>query len=157
MSAAYCTVAEIGTLGVNPGAISDIDPTRKAQAIATVSDHIDGYLASQFTLPLISWGQDLREACAVLAAAQLLRTRGTSYDPEDAFWSSVKEKERWLQNIARRFVTPRVVDSAAGGKVGVPSSVPVIASAPSQGFSRLTPFPGSGLCGSNGGGGSFGS
>lgn len=154
MSAAYCTIAEIGTLGINPGAISDIELPRKTSAIATVSDYIDGFLAGQFTLPLVNWGQDLRQCAAVLVAAQLLRTRGTSYDPEDSFWMEVKSKETWLQNIARRFVTPRVIDSSPGAKVGVPSSVPIIASAPGQGWSRLTPS--CGPFGSGGGGGSFG-
>lgn len=153
--ATYCTVAELGTKGVNPEAIEDIDPQRKLEAIASTSDYMDGFFKSQAVLPLVSWGDDVRECCAVLAAAKLMRVRGSSYNSEDPFWLEVARKERWLLNISRRDVTPQWVTSAPAAKLGVPDGGPKVLSAPSVGFSSMVRSPGGGLCGDRGGG-SFG-
>jgi len=157
--AEYCTVEEITTLGINPGALTNLGPdpvATKRKKIQVVSDMMDGYLRSQFVLPLVTWGLDVRECCATLVGVALLRTRG--YDPEEdpAPGESERMKMGWLKDISRRFVTPVVVDSsptasASGGATGQPVR---IASAPSVGFSKLTPTQGP--CGSCDGGGSFG-
>lgn len=153
MSAAYCTLAEITTLGINPEAVEAIDPTRKEAAISEASDKMDGYLGAQFKLPLLTWGKDVRGCCARLAAIRLLRVRGTG--PEDS--QTLEEMEgretAWLRDVAKGIVQPQVTDSSPSSELGVPSSQPRIVTASSRGFSRL---PTSGAFGSRGDGSSFG-
>lgn len=45
-------------------------------ALATASDLVDGYLRGTLTLPLTSWGQDLRRVVCCLARWELLVRRG---------------------------------------------------------------------------------
>jgi len=154
MSASYCTVAEITTLGINPAALRDVDIAPKQAAIATASDRIDFYLRGQYVLPLLTWDFSIRRSCAVLAAVQLLRVRGTGPEDTETLDTIEGRELAWLRDVARGIGAPGVVDSSPSAKLGVPSSQPRIVSAPSQGFSRMP--SGSPFCG-RGGGGSFGS
>lgn len=155
MSAAYCTVDEITTLGINPEALADVEPEQKAAAIGAASDKMDGYLSSQFKLPLKTFGQDVRTCCAVLSGVHLLRVRGYSPEADPSIKETVDAQMLWLRDVARGIVRPQVVDSSPSAQLGVPSSQPRISSAPSRGFSRM---PGSSPWGGDcGDGGSFGS
>ena len=154
MSAAYCIAAEITTLGINPDALVDVEPTQKAAAIAAASDKMDGYLSSQFKLPLLTFGQDVRTCCAVLSGAHLLRVRGYNPEADPSVKETFDAQMQWLRDVARGIVRPQVVDSSPAAKLGVPSSQPRITSAASRGFSRMPPGSTFGDCG---GGGSFGS
>lgn len=156
MSAAYCTIAEITTLGINPGALSDVDNPTKTAAIAAISDMMDGYLSAQFKLPLVTFGSDVKLCCAVLVGGQLLRSRG--YDPEadPSVGENIRSKEQWLRDVARGIVRPQVVDSSPSAELGLPSAGPRVLSASSRGFSRLSPLVSGGPFGGCGGGGSFG-
>lgn len=156
MSAAYCTVAEITTLGINPQAVRDIEVPLKAAAIAAISDKMDGYLSAQFKLPLVAFGADVHMCCAILAAAQLLRARGYDPDSDPSVMENVRSQEQWLRDVSRGIVRPQVTDSSPSAQLGLPSAGPRVLSAPSRGFSRLTPLVNGGPFGNCGGGGSFG-
>lgn len=150
----YCTPADIATMGINPGAIEDVQLETKLAKIRAVSSLMDGYFKAQFILPLIAFEDDVRECCAVLSGAGLLETRGYGPSQDESVGIAVDRKMSWLKDISRRFVTPNVTDSSPGAVAGQPSAGPRMQSAPSQGFTQNRPtsgvFPG---CGS---GGSFG-
>lgn len=114
---AYCSVAEVGAIGINADALTDIDPADLAKEIGGASGVMDSYFAgsTRFTLPLVSWGAEVRKCCAVLAGVGALRTRG--YNPEDD--KSVKETVdfwmAWLAKVAAGDVLPvDIVDSPPG-------------------------------------------
>jgi phage gp36-like protein len=146
--AKYCEEEEIGVYGVNAEAIEGLGlADRITPAIEAASDEMDSYLRSQYTLPLISWGSDLRACAAVIAAWNIVRVRGfrPGDNPEDsALYLEYKAKIRWLEQIAADTVHPEVTDSSSGAQVGVSTvSLPIISSNVQRGY--FNDDPGSAL------------
>lgn len=114
----YCTVDQLESLGMGGRAFSARPLPEKEQAIRTASSLIDSYLRNQYTLPLLSHGEDLRQCCAVLACYTLLRVKG--FDPAgDGNEIIMEERDRqvrWLENIAKGNTAPSVTDSASPAK-----------------------------------------
>lgn len=88
--------------------------SRVEMALDAASDWLDGYLARQFTLPLVSWGADVSSAAAAHAALAILTARG--YDPARGADVAIREGRddaaRWAELVARGAVIPTVTDSA---------------------------------------------
>lgn len=84
-------------------------------ALDAASDWLDGYLAKQFTLPLLTWGADVSGAAAAHAALTILTARG--YDPAQGSDVAIRESrddaQRWAELVARGAVIPTATDSAA--------------------------------------------
>jgi len=133
--AEYCTVDEVGEIGIKADALADIDPDKISQEVRAASDFIDGYLRSRFELPLIAWGDDIRKCCAVVSGWNALTVEGVSPDGDSAaakmydFWIA------WLKDVSKGATTPSVTDSTPTAVVGVPSGGPRIVSATSRGYS----------------------
>lgn len=102
------------------------------QALAAASSLADSYLRSRYRLPLVSWGDDLRERVCHLAAYQLLSVRG--FNPELGADQNIRLRYEdaitWLKAIAAGLVHPDVQDSAPT-PLGV---APAIVSAPPRGW-----------------------
>jgi phage gp36-like protein len=60
--AQYCTVAQIAEGGVSAEALDGIQAEKQTAAIMGASDRIDSYLRQRYTLPLVLFGDDIREA-----------------------------------------------------------------------------------------------
>ena len=113
----YATLADLPTYGVNLSALPAWITTGMQQAqIDAWNAKVDSYLSSKFKLPITSWGKDLTQAVAVLAAYELICLRG--FDPEsqgDVIFKQRAEREvTWLESIRDGDVVPTVVDSSAG-------------------------------------------
>lgn len=110
----YCTLEDLETLGMGGRAFRDRPAPEKLAAIRTASSLIDSYLRNQYTLPLMTIGEDLRQCCAVLACYTLLRVKG--FDPSaDGNEIIMEERDRqvkWLEGIARGNTAPMLTDSA---------------------------------------------
>ena len=132
--AQYITLVELGDLGTNPKAFADIEQARKLQVIAAVSDLIDGYLG-RFVLPLLVWGNDIKQCCATLTSVQLIRNRGTSADAADRYDHDEDRWMTWLKSVSAGTTVPRVTDSSSGSSTGVSAPRPVVISACQRGFS----------------------
>lgn len=134
----YCSVRDLERFGVNRKALEDVQQKDgQAPPIESAGDFMDGYLGKQFTLPLLAFGDDLRECCAVIAAWRVLRTRGLKpgENPEDnALYLEYKEKIRWLEQIAAGKVTPVVTPSPTAGAAGVTPGAPLVLSNVSRGW-----------------------
>ena len=121
--ASYCTTDDLAVFGVNANATTGIDSGDVQTAIDGASDLIDGYLRAKFTLPLVAWGKDLRRACAIIAAYDLMSGRG--YNPgdpgDDQLRLRYEDVLRWLRDVASGLVSPDVTGSASGDVAGVPS------------------------------------
>lgn len=142
--AEYCTVAEIARWGVSAEALDGIPAKPETEtsgginqrdAILGASDVIDGYLRSRFTLPLTAWEQDLRRACAVIAAWDLISVRGYSPDDDPALKARYDAIIKWLEGVAAGKITPSVTDSSPGAEPGSPSGGPRVISSTSRGWS----------------------
>jgi len=131
----YCTVAEVGTRGIAAAALEGVDPSELQAAISAASSTIDGYLRPKFTLPLVTWEDDISECCAILAGYAALSTRGYSPEGDPAVKQRYDEKIAWLRDIAKGLVSPSVTDSAPNAEPGLPSSGPRVISQTSRGYS----------------------
>lgn len=114
---AYCTVDELSDFGISEDAIGAIEAPKLDAAITGASGLIDSYLKGRFTLPLISWGSDLRRAAAIITVYDVIQTRG--YNPnedseDDQLRLRYLDVIQWLRDIAAEKATPTVEDSAPG-------------------------------------------
>jgi phage gp36-like protein len=81
--------------------------------------HVDSYLSSRFTLPLVVAGSAIRRAVCIIAAYDLLTGRG--YNPANQGDDSSQldkryaSTEKWLDKVADGTVKPDATDSSTPG------------------------------------------
>lgn len=151
--AEYCTAADLGVFGVNAEALEELPIQDNEQGpIAAASAKIDSYLRQQYVLPLTRVGQDIREACAIMAAYRVLSVRGLKpgENPEDAnIRLQYDDTLKWLVQIGKGEASPDIDDSdpgtpAAGEQAGAPRvSSNVQRGWYSESVGRALPFQGS--------------
>jgi len=114
----YCTLADLKDLGILEDAIRTISTERQQKAIEAASAEMDGYLGSQYRLPLKNWGLDVKMMCARLATYILIAARG--FDPDDDGDRQIQAMhdmaERWLQRVANGNMAIQVEDSSGQGQ-----------------------------------------
>lgn len=78
----YAVVRDIERLGIARDTLSHVDTSDKVEALIAASDTADRYLCREFTLPLVSWGNDLRRMVTHVAVYDLMCVQG--FQPEGA-------------------------------------------------------------------------
>jgi phage gp36-like protein len=133
----YAEQSDLSAFGINPNALKNTDPTAIGKALASASRKIDSYLPSKFTLPLVAWDDNIKEATCVIAAYTAMSARG--FNPESGSDKNIRDRYldqiRWLERVASGSVTPRVTDSASGSAPGRPSARPRMVSSSQRGWS----------------------
>ena len=137
----YATVADLAALGLNAIALSSIPSGSQTEALSAASRVVDSYLRSQFTLPLVQWGTDVTRATCLIAAYDLMTSRG--FNPDAAADVNVRmrfeDATRWLEKCASGAVVPSVTDSTPGATQGSVSA-PVVVSGYPRGYSSRGSF-----------------
>ena len=110
----YATTTNLARLGIRAEALNGIATAVQEEALDASSAVADGYLRARgYVMPLTAWSTDLTRAVAVLAAFDLLVTRG--YDPnagtDDVLLKRVEMATTWLRDVAAGRVTPDLTDS----------------------------------------------
>jgi phage gp36-like protein len=110
----YATTADLARLGISSAALQGVATATQEAALDACSAVADGYLRARgYVLPLTTWSNDLTRAVAVLAAFDLLVTRG--YDPsagtDDVLLKRVEMATSWLRDVAASRITPALTDS----------------------------------------------
>lgn len=132
----YCTRAELETFGINAEVIASFDNDTINGVLVACSAKADGFLQSsgRITLPLTSWGVDLKMAVAKLAAWEIMTVLigHNPDDPNNFVWRDRSaEADAWLDKVARGLVMPvGIVDS----KPTVVQTGSVIATEPTRGW-----------------------
>ena len=76
----YATTTNLVRLGIRAEALSGVATAVQEEALDAASAVADGYLRARgYVLPITAWSADLTRAVAILAAFDLLVTRG--FDP----------------------------------------------------------------------------
>lgn len=130
---AYASIDELDTF--LPQDIRSASSDEKTAALEAASDRADSYLQSRYTLPLTSYGDDLKEAVCALAAYRL--GVATGYIPADGTESHLyllrKDAIQWLQQVAAGEISPAgVVDS--GTTTSDSGPLPIVASKEPRGW-----------------------
>jgi phage gp36-like protein len=152
----YAEHADLLTYGLGKGTEDEeIDADEITKALKGAADIADGYLGasgSPFTLPLTSWGDDLRVHVSWIAAFLLMSANG--YNPEagqnDLIESRYRMALEWLEKVSAGDITPGgVVDSTPPDTTS--QATVRVTSSSSRGFSSRGDSPGVPFVGSRGG------
>ena len=139
----YGSIAGIENVGVRAEALQRFDAPQKNAALDGVTATMNGYFRKKFTLPFMQVGADVHRCASILAAYDLLSSRGLSPDGRDQNIIDRADAEmKWLENVAKGLVVPDVTDSSPAAVEGVQSGGPRVISASSRGYSvRGTCYP----------------
>lgn len=146
----YAVPADLDS-GINPGAISAVTNQQKLDAITQASGIIDSYLRSQFVLPLVQVGSDIKRACIDISIYFVMVGRG--YNPDAGSDPGIRQRYEdrvaWLKLVGQGTVTPDITDSSSSASEGTPSARPIVISSSQRGFSsrgdprgKTSPFQG---------------
>jgi len=119
----YATIDDLAQLGLRKLATAGLTDADLNAALVAASETADSYMRSQFRLPLVSWGADLRRHVAMLAAWDILSAqRGFNPDsPGNDIWLARYEQAlSWFKDVSRGIVSPNVVDSTPAKRDGAP-------------------------------------
>lgn len=104
---AYATLTEFTRFGLPTPALSGVSDDDKTAALSAASSVADSYLATRYSTPLSSWGDDLRRAVCHIASWDLLVRRG--FNPDDAANQAVRMRHKdaiaWLENVSANRAT----------------------------------------------------
>jgi phage gp36-like protein len=99
---AYATRTDLYRLGLREAAFTGVATADQDAALEAASDTADSYMRSRYTLPLSSFGDDLKGAVCKIAAYELLGTRG--YAPGAGRDESLKDRRdeavSWLKDVS---------------------------------------------------------
>jgi phage gp36-like protein len=129
----YATIDDLARLGLKKLATAGMADVDLDAALVAASETADSYMRSQFKLPLVEWGADLRRHVAMLAAWDILSAqRGFNPDsPGNDIWLQRYDQAlAWFKDVSRGLVAPNVVDSTATKRDGAPR----VATAPKRGW-----------------------
>ena len=125
--------AEFRAFGLSAAAIAAYDDASLTNFLIAASDWADGYLRSRYTLPLISWSQDLKIAVCQYAKYLVLDHRG--YDPADPTGASIitalKQAEKFWEDVDSGKRSLQVVETSSTPRIGA-----TVYSNPSRGWPR---------------------
>jgi phage gp36-like protein len=114
---AYNSVAEYTARSIVSTALTGFTDGQKTTALDQAAAVVDSYIGNVTTLPLTSYGEDIRGAEAKIADYEMLSRRG--YNPDGGSDGNIRlryeDALRWLESIARgnaRLLSPENVDSA---------------------------------------------
>ncbi len=124
---AYLTLAELEDLALPPGAQGALGAAVLGQLIERGSREADVYLRARYTLPLLSWGDDLRGWVADLVAFHAVRRIGVNPEADDyrVFKEASEHAHRQLRAVSQRLIHPEVQDSAKLSRAPRMASLPL--------------------------------
>lgn len=100
---AYATTTDLVRLGIAAAALTGVSSTIQEAALESASDMADGYMRARYTLPLTTWGDDLRRVVCAIAAWDLLCVRG--FDPSRGGDVAVQARYEaamlWLRDVSQ--------------------------------------------------------
>ena len=126
----YATVKDLETLTIQGSALAPLPDKDKTEALESASEEADGFLQSQYQLPLKKWGKDLKQHVCDIAAFRLLKKRGMNPSTPGAEYTLTREAYDdafgWLKAISGgRVKPPAIVDSSSEvdeGGIGIATS-----------------------------------
>lgn len=131
----YATTADLALYGLNAVALEGVPTATQTAALDAASSVLDGYFAGQATLPLVTWGIDVKQRTCEIAAFTILVGRG--YNPEAGADQTVKQRAddaiKWAEHVAAGNVSPQWTDSSASATAG---NCPDVICSTSRGWSR---------------------
>ncbi len=111
-STVYATLEQLSRSGVAPDALRKMDDAVKLTALSQASAVADQSLASRYSLPLASWGDDLIQIVCIIAGYRLLTYQGLAPGEGHPLTTLYKEAIQTLRDVAVGRAALNVVDTA---------------------------------------------
>lgn len=132
----YADLADLLNLAVTSPVFSTFTDAEKNAELLAASRFADSYFRAKFTLPMTSWGDDVKQAVCDIAAYRMYRKRG--YNPgapgDAGIRQGYDDAVEWLKDVAGGDVSPDVIDSSSGAIEGTPTKEAQVLSSSSRGF-----------------------
>lgn len=112
---------DVNAVSLPAGALVNVAADLKACSLIDATDLIVGYLERGSAWPKTTWGGDLRRACSIIAAYDLMVGRG--FDPDrydENFRKRYEDIIKWLEKIAEGTINP--TDPGGGTDPGTGTS-----------------------------------
>ena len=114
----YATRTDLANLGLIGNALASVPTGVQDAALLAASAMADSYLQSRFVLPVTSWGQDLVRIICIVAAYDIMTSRG--YNPMAGADQNIRQRYidalEWLDEVGKGTQSPSyIVDSNPGG------------------------------------------
>lgn len=118
----YAQPTDLANIGLAPGALQNVTTPVQNAALLMASGIVDASLQSRYILPLTQWGNDLVRATAVIAAYDILTSRGYSpQSPDDHIRQRYLDALAWLKSVGDGEDTPSyVIDSSTNNSGTLP-------------------------------------
>jgi phage gp36-like protein len=114
--------AELLSMGMASEALNGVDVAVRNQARESASALAYSHIRKRHTLPLQSWGDDVKRAVAHVAAYDLLVFRG--FSPNAGGDANLRDRYleslQWLRDLAKGLIEADIVDSTATDYEGEP-------------------------------------
>lgn len=139
----YGSIAGIENVGIKAEAIQRFTAPQKNAVLDAVTSTMNGYFRKKFTLPFVQVGADIDRCACILAAYDLLSSRGLSPEGKDQnIIDRASDQMKWLEGVSKGLIVPDVTDSSPAAVEGQQSGGPRVISSSSRGYSvRGTCFP----------------
>src|SRR6266550_1591408 len=115
MGTRYCSRQQLASHGLAQKIIDTIVPEDVDAALDAASAQVDSYIGRVFNLPLKSFGVELTQSTAAVAAYNLMSVRGFQAGGSDQAETLEKRNDRaltWLKDIAAGRAKPSWPDTA---------------------------------------------
>lgn len=117
----FATPEELRALGAASEALAAYTDAQLDERLCAVTDTMSGYLQARYSLPLATWGADLKQAVVDRAVYDVLSHRGFNPADNPLVAGRAREALRWLEDVRDERIdpvglvdsTPDVYDSGA--------------------------------------------
>lgn len=108
MATSYATADEFKESGLPPVALLGLDDATIDKCIERASGLVDSYIGQRFKLPLVSYGNDIKQCAIDLAAFYTMKHRGFQPGAADAdtVRMAFEDALRWLKDVQAGRATP---------------------------------------------------
>lgn len=100
--ARYADTTDLTRLGLPAAALTGVASGAQEDALDAASAEADSYLRARYVVPFTTWGADLTQCVAALAAETLMTTRGYAPDAgrDDVLSARASRWRTWLRDVS---------------------------------------------------------
>lgn len=117
----YASTSDLTAMGLPATALGALTGDQQQAALDNASALMDSYFRGRYELPLLAWGSEVTQCCAVIAAYLLMNVRG--FNPASGAdvnllnryeqYAGAPGSFGWLDRVQRRAAHPDVTPSAS--------------------------------------------
>ena len=114
---AYALTTDLELYGVQAAWLADVSTPKKQAAIDHASAYVDSFLAKQYAVPLVAYGDDIKGCTCKIAVWYLLVNKGfnPASFPDKSILLAYEQMIEWLKMLASgELVLSGITESASG-------------------------------------------